>query len=60
MAIFVICECGAEDQTVDLVVFQCPIHRLPHGLHGLMVLGEETVDWLLNTCPEIYCSQTVD
>jgi len=27
-------ECGA-DQTVDHVVFQCPIHRPPHGLHGL-------------------------
>ena len=23
------CECGAEDQTVDEVVLQCPIHRPP-------------------------------
>jgi len=35
------CECGAEEQTVD------------HGLHGLMVLDDETTEWLLNTCPEI-------
>jgi len=23
-----------------------------HGLHGLTVLDDETIDWLLNTCPE--------
>ena len=33
--------------------FQCPIHRPPHGLHGLTVLDDETIEWLLNTCPEI-------
>jgi len=45
-------ECGAEEQTVDHVVLQCPMHR-PHGLHSLIVLGDETIAWLLNTCPEI-------
>jgi len=40
---------GAADQTVDHVVLQCPIHRSPHGLHGLTVLDDETIDWLLNT-----------
>jgi len=45
-------ECGAE-QTVDQVVLQFPIHRSPHGLHGLTVLDDETMEWLLNTCPEI-------
>ena len=29
------CECGTEEQTVDHVVLQCPIHRPPHGLHDL-------------------------
>jgi len=24
------------------------------GLHGLTVLDDETIEWLLNTCPEIY------
>jgi len=47
------CDCGAEEQTVDHVVLQCPIHRLPHGLHGLTVLDDATVERLLNTCPEI-------
>jgi len=40
-------------KTVDHVVFQCPIHRPPHGLHGLTVLNNETIGWLLNTWPEI-------
>jgi len=52
MASSAACECGAE-QTVDHVVLQCPIHRPPHGLHGLTVLDDETIEWLLNTCPEI-------
>ena len=47
------CECGVEEQTADLVVFQCLIHRPPDGLHGLTVLDDETIEWLLNTCPEI-------
>jgi len=46
-----VCECGAKDQTFDHVVFQCPIH--PHELHGLAALDDETINWLLNTCPEI-------
>ena len=32
------CECGAEEQTADHAVLQCPIHRPPHALHGLTVL----------------------
>jgi len=47
------CEFGAEERTVDHVVLQCPIHRSPHGLHGLTVLDDETIEWLLNTCPDI-------
>jgi len=47
-------ECGAEEQILDHVVVQCPIYRLPHGLYGLTVLDDDTIEWLLNTCPEIY------
>ena len=47
------CECGAEEQTVNYLVLQCSIYRPPHGLHGLTVLDHETIEWLLNTCPEI-------
>jgi len=53
MASSAACECGTEEQTVDRVVLQCPIHRPPHGLHGLTFLDDETTKWLLNTCPEI-------
>jgi len=56
----VACECGAEDQPVDHVVLQCPIHGPSHGLHDLTVLDDETTEWLLNTCPEIKCGQAVD
>jgi len=48
----VTCECGAEEQTVDHVVFQCRIHR-PHRLYDMTVLVDEIIEWLLNTCPEI-------
>ena len=60
MAFSAACECGAEEQTVDHVVLHCPIHRPLHGLHGLTVLDDETIEWLLNTCPEIYCGQAVE
>jgi len=52
MASSAACECGAE-QIVDHVVLHCPIHRPPHGLHGLTVLDDETTEWLFNTCPDI-------
>jgi len=44
MASSAACECGAEEQTADHVVLQCPIHRPPRGIHGLTVLDDETVD----------------
>jgi len=53
MASSAACECGAEEQIVDHVVLQCAIHRPPHEPHGLTVLDDETIEWLLNTCPKI-------
>jgi len=47
------CECGAEEKIVDHVVLQCPIHRPSHGTHDLTVMDDETIEWLLNICPEI-------
>jgi len=55
MASSAACDFGAEERTVDHVVLQCPIHRSPHGLYGLTVLNDETIEWLLKTCPEIWC-----
>jgi len=51
------CECGTEEQTVDHVVLECPIHRPPHGLHGLTVLDNDTIERLLNTCPRSSAAQ---
>jgi len=31
-----------------------PMSNPPYVLHGLTALDNETIDWLLNTCPEIY------
>jgi len=45
-------EGGADEQAVDHAVLLRPIHQ-PHGLHDLTVMDDETMDWLLNTCPEI-------
>jgi len=53
MASTAACECGAEEQTVGHVVLQCPIHRPPYGLHDLTIVDDETIEWLLNICPEI-------
>ena len=59
MAPFPSSECGAEEQTVDRVVLECSMHRPPHGLHGQIVLHYETIEWLFNTCPDIWCGQAV-
>jgi len=53
MASSAACQCGAKEQTVGHVVLHCPINRPPHGLYGLTVLDDETIEWLLNICPEI-------
>jgi len=47
------CECGEVEQTVDHVVLHCPIHWSPCGAHGQTFLDDETIEWQLNTCPEI-------
>ena len=56
MASSATCECGAEEQTVDHVVLPCPIHRPPHGTHDLIVLDDETIEWLL----KVSCGQAVN
>jgi len=40
-------------QILDHVVLHCLIHRPPYRVHGLTALDDETIEWLLNTCPEI-------
>jgi len=60
MAASATCEWAQKKKNVNYVVLQYSIHRPPHGLHDLMVLDDETIEWLLNTFPEIYCGQAVD
>jgi len=48
IAPFAACEDGAEEQTVDHAVLQCPSHQPPYGPHGLTVLGDETIELLLS------------
>ena len=51
----VVCESFPEEQTIDHVVLHCPNPSTPHWVHGLTFLDDETIEWLLNTCSEIYC-----
>jgi len=44
-----LCTIGVEEQTIDCVILCCPIHQSPHGLHGLTVLDDEAIKWLLNS-----------
>ena len=47
------CECGASEQTADLVLTAYPIHRAPHGARGLTVFDDETRCWVNNTTASI-------
>jgi len=44
---------GAEEWAVGHVVLHCRIHRPLYGAHGLTVLGDEIIEWLLKTCHEM-------
>ena len=46
LAPFPNCECGANEQTADHIISQCPTHRAPRGMFGLTVLDDETRCWL--------------
>jgi len=43
MAASAACEGDAEDQIVECVVFPYPIHRPPHGLHGLIWMVRQLI-----------------
>ena len=47
------CEWGAEEQTADHVILECPMYRAPNGTHGLLSVDDDTVTWLLEECPDI-------
>ena len=47
------CECGAEEQTADHIILECPTYQAPNGMHGLLSVDDDTVTWLLEVCPDI-------
>ena len=53
MATTAACERGAENQTAELIVTNCPSYSPPHGTDGLVQLDEETISWLQKSCPDI-------
>ena len=47
-----VCDGGAEEQTPEHLLCQCPIYSLARK-DGLLILDDNTIDWLLNVCPDI-------
>ena len=47
-----VCDCGAEQQTPDHLLYQCPIYSLARK-DDQLVLDDNTIDSLLNVCPDI-------
>ena len=47
-----VCDCDAEQQTPEHLLCQCPIYNLARK-DELLVLDDNTIDWLLNVCPNI-------
>jgi len=49
------CRCGAEEQTVNLILAYCPLSKWdpPNWTLGLKALADDTVDWLKTTALSI-------
>ena len=47
-----VCDCGAERQTPEHLLYQCPIYSLARK-DGQLILDDNTIDWLLNVFPDI-------
>ena len=47
-----VCDCDAEKQTPEHLLYQCPIYSLARK-DRLLVLDDNTIDWLLNVYPDI-------
>jgi len=46
-------ERGSDEQTVSPCCSSLPNPLIPHGVHGLTVVVDETIKWLLNASPKI-------
>ena len=49
------CNCGADQQTANHIITECPPYRPPSGLQGLIAVDADaaTREWLLSKFPEI-------
>ena len=47
-----VCDCGAEKQTPEHLLYQCLVYNLARK-DELLVLDDNTINWLLNVCPDI-------
>ena len=49
------CNCGADQQTANHIITECPLYRPPNGFHGLIDVDVDaaTSEWLLSKFPEI-------
>ena len=47
------CDCGAENQTAELILSHCPLFSPPHAINGLVRLDDDTITWLHKSCPDI-------
>ena len=50
------CDCGADQQTANHIITECPLHRPPNDLHSVIDVDAATREWLLSKFPEIYIS----
>ena len=53
MVPYAACDCGAENQTAEHILAHCPLFSPPHGITGLVRLGDDTITWLHESCPDI-------
>jgi len=49
-----------KNRPLTMLSFTVPPIELLYGVHGLMVVDDKTVEWLLDTCPEVQCGRAVD
>ena len=42
-----------KNRPPTMLSFNLQVHGPPHGMLGMTALDDETIEWLLNTCPEI-------
>ena len=49
------CDCGADQQTANHIITECPLYHPSNGLHGLIDVDADaaTREWLLSKFPEI-------